>query len=596
MGSSPTTRTLRAVLLLAAACLACDPERPDAGPKGAGAGGKGDDTTLAACPDFAVPMLSGRVEHHAAEISGIAVSRDNPGALWAHNDHGEDPIVFAFDRLGRPLGSFALEGAQNVDWEDIALGPGPGGADHLYVGDIGDVDGERDVVVVYRVREPALSSRFGDAVQSEPVPIDADAIELSYADGEGRDAEALFVDPVDSNLVVLSRARDTGATEVFTVPVDDDDAVLRPLTDAERAPHLEGDVVAADISADGSTVVVAFDGDETRLWRRAPGESLAETFAREPCTGPAGPKHTRAIAIAGDGYVMVPEGASPRIVFVEPRRSCPEVTTAQAVGSIDDGRAVELSGLVASRRHAGVLWTHNDGSEGLLLALDADSARIVGEFELDAHELGDWEDLALGPGPKPGRDFVYAADTGDNGLDRDEIQVLRFAEPADPRASRRITSVETFALRYPGGQAHDAEGLVVDPNGGDLYVFTKRNHDDPTTRVFRAATDQLVSDAVVPLSSVITDRHTPNLLGSVVAADVSPSGDDLTLLFQSGERALLLSRDPAAPLWAALQGQPCSVDVPTGQLEAIALSPADGGLYVVPEGKAPTLSFIGIER
>ena len=31
-----------------------------------------------------------------------------------------------------------MTGAMAVDWEDIALGPGPDGRDDLFVGDIGD--------------------------------------------------------------------------------------------------------------------------------------------------------------------------------------------------------------------------------------------------------------------------------------------------------------------------------------------------------------------------------------------------------------------------------------------------------------------------
>ena len=92
------------------------------------------------------------------EASGIAASRKNPGVLWTHNDSGGKNRLFAFDTLGSNLGYYMLAGAQNHDWEDIALGPAAGTNDsYLYVADIGDNSLSRDVKFIYRVREPRVS-------------------------------------------------------------------------------------------------------------------------------------------------------------------------------------------------------------------------------------------------------------------------------------------------------------------------------------------------------------------------------------------------------------------------------------------------------
>ena len=74
------------------------------------------------------------------EASGLAVSRRTPGRLWSHNDSGE-PVLVALDARGTVTARVRLTGVKIDDWEAIAVGACPGGS-CVYVGDIGDNDGE----------------------------------------------------------------------------------------------------------------------------------------------------------------------------------------------------------------------------------------------------------------------------------------------------------------------------------------------------------------------------------------------------------------------------------------------------------------------
>ena len=76
---------------------------------------------------------SGASLREIPEASGIAVSRNSPGVLWAHNDSRE-AVVFALDVQGAVKGRVRVTNAQIDDWEDIAVGPCPKGS-CLYVGD-----------------------------------------------------------------------------------------------------------------------------------------------------------------------------------------------------------------------------------------------------------------------------------------------------------------------------------------------------------------------------------------------------------------------------------------------------------------------------
>ena len=98
--------------------------------------------------------VTGRIRAPAAtELSGLVLSRTQPGVLWAHNDSGDSPRLLAVARDGRLLAEVAVTGAESFDWEDIAATRGA-----LLVGDIGDNVGQRDAVSVYRVAEPRVGA------------------------------------------------------------------------------------------------------------------------------------------------------------------------------------------------------------------------------------------------------------------------------------------------------------------------------------------------------------------------------------------------------------------------------------------------------
>ena len=54
------------------------------------------------------------------ESSGLACSRLEAGLFWTHNDSGDIPRLFAFDREGKHRGTFHIEDAEALDWEDMA--------------------------------------------------------------------------------------------------------------------------------------------------------------------------------------------------------------------------------------------------------------------------------------------------------------------------------------------------------------------------------------------------------------------------------------------------------------------------------------------
>lgn len=228
-------------------------------------------------------------------------------------------------------------------------------------------------------------------------------------------------------------------------------------------------------------------------------------------------------------------------LLVLPAAGCPSGETFVQLAEVADERIVEASGIVASRRHPGHYYVHNDsGDEARVFVLDsAGKTRTV--LKLAGASAIDWEDIAIAPGvvgsvgavgegpaSAPADNRVVAwdvcvGDIGDNAAQRASIFLYRFPEPAGVDASAEQTVTPTaYECRYPDG-AHDAEALFVHPASGAAYILTK-NLDGQSTAY------KLVppwrSDQVNELVKVGPLNQPPSagVFTTVTAADVSADG------------------------------------------------------------------------
>jgi len=207
----------------------------------------------------------------------------------------------------------------------------------------------------------------------------------------------------------------------------------------------------------------------------------------------------------------------------------PGYGSATVLGTVNDNAIGESSGVAASRRNPGLVWTHNDsGDDPLVFCLDL-QARSCGAWRVAGAEAFDWEDMAAGPGPRSGEPYLYLGDIGDNLDQRREIIVYRIPEPAagggapvPTRASPATTApAEALRLQYPDGP-HNAEALAVHPTSGDLYVVSK---DAQSAKVYKAAAP-LDPTKVTVMVQVGTIRLGAGARGLevITGADISPDG------------------------------------------------------------------------
>ena len=203
------------------------------------------------CAAFGAPIALGRVQDPAlTELSGIAVSRVNPGIVWVHEDSGGEPVVYALDRAGTVAGAVRLSGVSNVDWEDIAVGRcEPEGPDRwcVVVGDIGVPGGERSDFALLRFEEPALDGAPEIEIAPEILPV-------AYPVAQ-EDAEALALTAAGEPVVVTKRADATAG--IYWLPAGA--SAWEPLAEVSTGAageDLTARATAADLFPDGSALIV----------------------------------------------------------------------------------------------------------------------------------------------------------------------------------------------------------------------------------------------------------------------------------------------------------------------------------------------------
>ena len=319
------TTTLLLLAALAASCHTSEATRL----RGLAAETRKGDATTKSTPlplDPTQPVQLATLEdRRVRESSGLVASRRSPGLFWTHNDSGDGPLLYAFDREGRRRGVWSVTGAKANDWEDVAAGPGPQkGQSYLYVGDIGDNERGRKQIIVYRVAEPAVTADTVVNNSVEPYQTaTAEAIHLKYPDGR-HDAEALAVHPATGDLYVITKTRNPAAAAgvyKLAAPYSVDAVNTLRKVGEVRVPSLfPGMITGADISPDGSRVVLCDYFNAYELVSNA-GGGLDEVWKQKPAVVRLGSRpqgEAVCYTLNGQSILATSEG-SPSAVIEVPR-------------------------------------------------------------------------------------------------------------------------------------------------------------------------------------------------------------------------------------------------------------------------------------
>ena len=206
------------------------------------------------------------------ELSGLAVSRTYPGIVWGHGDSGQPPVLWALDLErgelafppylakkfddGASWPGLTLEGASNIDWEDLTTLNG-----WLYLGEFGNNGNARRDLGLWALPEPnpRATERQRPAFF---LPFHYPEQQRFPAEAWVFDAEALFADPERNALYLITKHRKAGdvrrfipGAKLYRIPLDGAERASTALTLVDQHEEMTA-VTAAELSPSGAWLAV----------------------------------------------------------------------------------------------------------------------------------------------------------------------------------------------------------------------------------------------------------------------------------------------------------------------------------------------------
>lgn len=204
------------------------------------------------------------------EVSGLISSSVNHNCFWTHNDSGDLARVYLIDSTAKLLKTYLLEGIQVKDVEDIACVTIKDKS-YIILADIGDNRGVRKNIQLIIFEEPKY---YFDSDLHVISKASIEVKNLVYP-GNGRDAEAIFVDPIDHMFYLISK-REFQST-LYTADIFGEVKDNYLLKSVINFPFTF--VTAADISEHGDAIIIK-SLTKVYFWYRDPKKSLKSELAK----------------------------------------------------------------------------------------------------------------------------------------------------------------------------------------------------------------------------------------------------------------------------------------------------------------------------
>jgi hypothetical protein len=198
----------------------------------------------------------------------------------------------------------------------------------------------------------------------------------------------------------------------------------------------------------------------------------------------------------------------------------------EPLGRLEHPEIREASGIVASRRHAGIFWVHNDSKNPPALFAVRRDGTLVREYMIKMPNV-DWEDIATDD-----RGHLYIGEIGNNANRLPLRAVYRIDEPdpSKPVDGPLPVTLATY-YRFPKEGRFDAEGLFID---GDRAFVVAKTFDGRDAEIFSIPLEPpapLLRPALPELSGTLPGFHEP-----ATGADLSRDGRRLAVCSHSSAR------------------------------------------------------------
>jgi hypothetical protein len=191
------------------------------------------------------PSLLTTLAKEIKETSGLAYIN---GQLLTHNDRGGANILYVINQENGTVQSrITIAGATNTDWEDLAES-----TTHLYIGDMGNNDGDRKDLKIYKISKSKLSFQTDTQVQPDEVINFYYPEQSDFTAGKNHnfDCEAMIF--FNDNLYLFSKNRLDKKCNVYKIPAKAGNHAAEQIDTF----HSTGRITGAAISPDGNSLTL----------------------------------------------------------------------------------------------------------------------------------------------------------------------------------------------------------------------------------------------------------------------------------------------------------------------------------------------------
>lgn len=214
------------------------------------------------------------------EASGLVASRNFPGKLWLHNDSGDKNRIFLINNDGKWQNTIYLNGAQNRDWEDIAMSSFSDNENYIFVADFGDNEASyNNEYFIYKFKEPKTLPQQGIDIQINNI----ETIKYKYPDG-ARDAEALLIDHATKDLYIITKREPQIRVYRIPAPQTTNSVItaefLAELPIGGTLGGIPAGATAADISVDNKEIIIK-SYFQVFYWKLKTNENIKQALSRK---------------------------------------------------------------------------------------------------------------------------------------------------------------------------------------------------------------------------------------------------------------------------------------------------------------------------
>jgi hypothetical protein len=207
--------------------------------------------TITVAPQSFIKKLPGKL----AENSGI-IFYDN--LFWTINDSGGKNKIFAFNFEGKIEKEIEIEGATNIDWEDIAHDK-----KFIYVGDFGNNRGNRCNQTIYKIEKKKIGKKAKQKVKSKKIEFNFENQTNFTLRSKATSFDCEAVVEYNKSLYIFTKDWVNRTTTVYRIPRKKGEYSVQPIDTF----NVNGLITGADISPDKTKLaLVGYKDYKPIMW------------------------------------------------------------------------------------------------------------------------------------------------------------------------------------------------------------------------------------------------------------------------------------------------------------------------------------------